>query len=486
MVPPIRIRALKDLPPRLGGQYVLYWLSANRRLNWNFSLDRALEWSRQLGKPLVCFEALRLGYRWASDRLHQFMLEGMADNRAWAAERGATYYPYVETEMDAGKGLIEALGRHAAVVVTDDFPCFFLPRMLAAAAKQLDVRFEAVDSNGLLPMRAADTVYPSAYAFRRFLQKSLAPHLASLPVADPLRSLAPVQTDPVPREIHKRWPFAAPELLTGGADRLARLGIDHSVKPAPTRGGVGAARRALEVFLDQRLGRYAESRNQPEEEVASGMSPYLHFGHLSAHEVFAALARREQWTRAKLSGKATGSRNGWWGMSGPAEAFLDELVTWRELGYNFCWRRADHDQYASLPDWARQTLAAHADDPRPSLYRLEEFEAAQTHDPLWNAAQTQLVREGRIHNYLRMLWGKKILHWSAAPQEAAEIMIELNNKYALDGRNPNSYSGIFWCLGRYDRPWGPERPIFGKIRYMTSENTARKIRVDHYIARYAP
>ncbi len=172
-------------------------------------------------------------------------------------------------------------------------------------------------------------------------------------------------------------------------------------------------------------------------------------------------------------------------MSEASEAFLDELITWRELGFNFCRRRKDYRSYASLPDWASATLGKHAADERKYAYSLAEFESAATHDPLWNAAQRQLTREGKIHNYLRMLWGKKILEWSSGPQVAAEIMIELNNKYALDGNDPNSYSGIFWVLGRYDRPWGPERPIFGTVRYMSSENTARKMRVAEYIERYS-
>jgi deoxyribodipyrimidine photo-lyase len=171
-------------------------------------------------------------------------------------------------------------------------------------------------------------------------------------------------------------------------------------------------------------------------------------------------------------------------VSAAAEAFLDELVTWRELGFNMCAWRADFDRYESLPAWARAALDAHAADRRPWLYAPDELERGTTHDALWNAAQMQIVREGRMHNYLRMLWGKKILEWSASPREALSVMIHLNNKYGLDGRDPNSYSGIFWCLGRYDRPWGPERPIFGSVRYMSSENTARKFPVKGYIARY--
>ena len=172
-------------------------------------------------------------------------------------------------------------------------------------------------------------------------------------------------------------------------------------------------------------------------------------------------------------------------MSESAESFLDELVTWRELGFNMAWQYSDYDRYDSLPDWAIRTLEDHSADPRPYVYELQEFEEAKTHDELWNAAQRQLLVEGRIHNYLRMLWGKKILQWTQSPQEALDVMVELNNKYALDGRDPNSYSGIFWVLGRYDRAWGPERPVFGKIRYMTSKNTARKYPVKKYIQKFS-
>ncbi len=168
-----------------------------------------------------------------------------------------------------------------------------------------------------------------------------------------------------------------------------------------------------------------------------------------------------------------------------AEAFIDQLITWREIGFNMSSRERNYDRYESLPEWALKTLAEHASDRRPWVYSLDQFERAETHDPLWNAAQRQLVEEGIIHNYMRMLWGKKILHWTSHPREALSIMIELNNKYALDGRDPNSYSGIFWTLGRYDRAWGPERPIFGKVRYMTSESTANKWNVKNYLKKYS-
>ena len=289
-------------------------------------------------------------------------------------------------------------------------------------------------------------------------------------------------------------------MLAGAAGSLAKLPIDHAVPAAPIRGGTIAARAALRRFVREKLSRYAEDRDHPDLDATSGLSPWLHFGHLSAHEVFRAIADDQDWAVDSRLGAARaparrgaprrpavrrGSREGWWGMSPGAEAFLDQLVTWRELGFNLCSRRDDHRSYGSLPPWARATLEAHARDPRPRRYDRPALEAAATHDRLWNAAQHQLLTEGRIHGYLRMLWGKKVLEWSASPEEALETLLTLNDRYALDGRDPNSYSGIFWCLGRYDRPWGPERPIFGTIRYMSSENTARKLRLRQYLERYS-
>jgi deoxyribodipyrimidine photo-lyase len=244
------------------------------------------------------------------------------------------------------------------------------------------------------------------------------------------------------------------------------------------QGGTDAANRALTRFLAERLHGYAGDASNPRLDATSGLSPYLHFGHISSHQILQAVLAREGWNPARISGRADGRRSGWWGVSVSAEAFLDQLITWRELGFNLCHFREDYDRMESLPPWARETLEKHAGDPRPYLYSRQELEMAETHDPLWNGAQRQLLQEGRIHNYLRMLWGKKILEWTSSPQEALNVMIHLNNKYALDGRDPNSYSGIFWCLGRYDRPWGPERPVFGKVRYMSSENTRRKFRLD--------
>lgn len=477
---------MNDAPVHSDRAFVLYWMIAARRAHWNFSLEHAIEWAGKLKRPLVVFEALWCGYRWASDRLHRFVIDGMRDNAAMFVGRPVYYYPYVEPSLDAGRGLLEALARHACVIVTDDFPTFFLPKMLRAVARRLDVKLEAVDTNGLFPMRATDQVFSTAHAFRRFLQKQLPNYLPESPLKDPLaRKRLPTPVAP-PSTILRRWRPASDKLLGGAGGSLKTFPIDHEVKVSPFHGGAVAAGKLLRDFLKRKLSHYSEDRNSPDQESTTGLSPYFHFGHISAHEVFDRIMQHENWSPSRLAPKATGSREGWWGCSAPAEALLDQVVTWRELGYNFAAHRNDYDRFESLPDWALKTLRKHERDRREHVYSLEEFEQARTHDPLWNAAQRQIVREGRMHNYLRMLWGKKILEWSATPQDALATMIELNNKYGLDGRNPNSYSGILWILGRYDRPWGPERKIFGTVRYMSSENTARKYNVKPYLQKYGP
>ncbi len=489
-VPAIRIRSCNDSAVRSDGRYVLYWMTAFHRTSSNFALQRAVEWCRTLGKPLLVLDVLSCGDPWAGDRLHRFALDGMAELAHRLARSAARYYPHVETEPDAGVGLIAALAQQACVVVTDDFPTRFTEQTAAAASRASPVLVEKVDANGLLPMRAAPRAYPTAFAFRRFLQKELRAHLAEPPKADPLKGARLAPPPRLPAAITKRWPTASRALLTAQPAALSALPISHSAAPVPVRGGMAPARAALKRFVTTRLDSYAALRNHPDDDATSNLSPYLHFGHISPHEVFDAVMAHAGWSPRRLAARATGGRSGWWRAGENADAFLDQLVTWRELGYNMSSRRADHDAYDaydgydSLPEWARRTLAKHAKDKRPYRYSLDELAAARTHDALWNAAQTQLVREGRIVNYLRMLWGKKILEWTAAPEEALATMIELNNRYALDGRNPNSYSGIFWILGRYDRPWGPERPIFGTVRYMSSENTARKLRCRRYMEKY--
>ena len=476
-----RLRALNEAPVRKEGDHVLYWMTAYRRPVHNFALEHAVARARELDVPLIVLEALRVGYPWASDRLHRFVIDGMAHNAAFFEKRAVAHHPYVEPEEGAGKGLLASLSEDACLVVTDDWPCFFLPRMQEAAADALEVRLEAVDGNGLVPIHRADKAFARAYDFRRYLHSVLEEELERWPAPDPTDD-AELKRASIPDDILERWPAASEALLGGDEGALASLPIDHDVAPVGYRGGHGAARERLEAFLDGPIDDYDE-RSHPDADVASGLSPWLHFGHIGTHEILAAIADREGWSPAEVEPETNGKRIGFWGMSEPLEGFMDELVTWRELGFNACVQLPDYDRYESLPDWARKTLREHEDDPREP-YDFETLERAETSDELWNAAQRQLLEEGRIQNYMRMLWGKKILEWAPSPRRAAEWMIHLNDKYAVDGRDPNSYSGIFWTLGRYDRAWGPEREIFGKIRYMTSQSARRKLRLKEYLERW--
>jgi len=484
-VPSSRIRALNALPRRADQRFVLYWMTAHRRLRSNFALQRAVEAARELQRPLVILEALRSDYAWASDRLHQFIIEGMAEHAHELRARPVVYYPYVEPAHGAGRGLLERLAQDAALIITDDYPAFFIPRMLAAAAGRVTARLEAVDSNGILPMRADAREFVTALSFRAHLQRTLRMHIAQRPAELDLGDLPTPAASLLPKDLTTRWPAASAEDL-GHPDRLiARLPVDHCVTSAPVRGGSAPARAALGRFLDGPLSRYAEDNRHPDRHGTSGLSPWLHFGHLSVHEVFDAVMTSERWTTRKLGKSGGGKREGWWGVAPGAEAFLDQLVTWRELGFNMCVSRPDdYASIDSLPAWARATLAAHESDRREQIYSLNEFEQAATHDPVWNAAQRQLTRDGWMHGYLRMLWGKKILEWTRTPTDALATMMALMDKYAVDGRDPNSYSGYTWTLGRYDRPWGPERPIFGLIRYMSSANTLKKLQMKRYLAEY--
>jgi len=244
---------------------------------------------------------------------------------------------------------------------------------------------------------------------------------------------------------------------------LSSLNIDKSVAKARSfRGGTSEAGRLLDVFIERKLDKYAELRNDPNENCLSGLSPYLHFGQISP--LYVALRVLE-----------TRSRND--------AAFLEELIVRRELSFNFVHYNREYSAFDSLPTWAKKTLHEHEADPRPSSYSLEQLESAETHDPCWNAAQMEMMVEGKMHGYMRMYWGKKILEWTRSPREAYEIALYLNNKYELDGRDPNSYAGVAWCFGKHDRPWR-ERPAFGTVRYMNDRGLMRKFDVGRYVKQW--
>lgn len=483
-IPRIRHSYANDHDVRENGYYVLYWMIAFRRPRYNFALQHAVDRAKQFGKPLVIFEPLRVRYRWASDRLHRFVIEGMRDNANHFASSPVTYFPYVEPKPGDGTPLLHRLAKKACTVVADEYPCFFLPHLITAVQDRIPARLELVDSNGVMPLRTPDRTFTVAHSYRRWMQKNILDALLETPREDPLKNVDLPKLDSLPSGITKKWPAADFDDLLDG-DGISNIPIDHEVKPCTNiSGGHVDAGKRLKQFVSKTIHVYNDDRNHPDEHATTGLSPHLHFGHLSAHEVVAAVLNQENWTPDQAS-PANGKNHGFWNTSEAAEAFLDQVLTWREMGFNLAFREPEkYDKFESLPDWAKATLAETADDERPYVYSLEAFESATTHDELWNAAQRELVRTGVMHNYMRMLWGKKILHWTKSPLDALQIMEHLNNKYALDGRDPNSYSGIFWVLGRYDRAWGPKRPIFGSVRYMTSDSAAKKLRLKQYVKRF--
>ncbi len=433
-----------------------------RRTNENPSFQHAVREAEQRGVGVWMLEVVRSDYPHASDRFHAFIQQGMADNEAACKSMGVGYHAHVETKAGDTKMMLQAVSKTASLIVTDDHPGFFIPRMLAAV--HVDCPVVAVDGNGLLPLSATPRTYPAAVHFRRHVQKSLPDHWWF-----PDRDVDADGAD-VPEELVTRWPHNPQE-------KLDALPIDHSVAAVETRGGSRAASDCLDGFDVDGYG----DANHPDAHATSGLSPYLHFGHIGTHQVVRTILDAADWS--PNWGPANGARAGWWKAPEPVEAFLDQIVTWRELGFVDQHHRPDNSSFESLPDWAKETLGVHAKDPRERL-PMDVLESAQTDDEVWNAAQRQLLQEGVIHNYLRMVWGKRFLEWSRDAEEAFQRMLHLNDKWALDGRDPNSVSGIAWVLGRFDRAWG-ERDVFGKVRYMSSANTVRKLRMRGYLERFS-
>lgn len=475
-----RVRRANDRPVSAGGDYVLYWMQIARRLDHNHALDHALAEAHLVGKPVVVYEGLRLDYPWASLRLHRFILEGMRANEEAARALGLAYWPWVERSPGEGRGLLTRLAARAALVVTDDFPCFIVPGQTRAVAARVEVAVVAVDTGSVVPLSRLGTTVSAAAHLRPRIHRAFAEaweHRAATRARVPAtaaRTLAP--------------PFEPAPLADLDA-LIEALPVDRSVPPvAATAGGGPAARRRLADFIARHLRGTAERRSHPAAPAQahqSGLSPYLHFGHIAIEEVVErVLASTGDWSPAVLNAHAVGRREDFFCRDADVNSFLDEALTWRDLGLH--WHRARGADTASLetalPAWARATLGAHAGDRRAYTYTPAEWEAGATHDPLWNAAQRELVATGTIHNYLRMLWGKKVIEWSRTPEEAYATLVHLNNKYALDGRDPNSYTGILWCFGLFDRPWAPERKVLGTLRYMSSENTAKKFKLGPYLA----
>jgi deoxyribodipyrimidine photo-lyase len=447
-----RVRKLNDRELREGARYVLYWSQMNRRVDSNHALAFAAELANQRGLPLLFYEGLTCTYPFANDRFHTFLLEGVPETARRLAKLGIGYVFYLRKRREHPNDALYRLAADAAAVVTDDYPAFLAVQHNRSVPLRLEIPYYAVDSSCIVPMSHFEKQEYAAYTIRPKINKVLGRYMVPVP----------------PIRMKKKWnalvsPLHCEVTNANVPELVAACEIDHTVAPpVEFRGGRKEAVRRLKRFLENNLRRYAKTSNQPSENSTSGLSPYLHFGHISSLEV--ALAVKEYAAEHKLI----------------VEEFLEELIVRRELAFNFARFGPKPDTLGALPDWAQATLRKHAKDKRDPIYTRDQFKRAATHDDLWNATQREMLRDGKIHGYYRMYWGKKIIEWSATHQEALDTMIYLHDKYALDGRDPNTYANILWCFGLHDRPW-KERPIFGMVRYMSLEGMKRKTDVEAYI-----
>jgi deoxyribodipyrimidine photo-lyase len=469
--------------PNTDGEYVLYWMQINRRFHYNFALEYAIGWANKLDKPLLILEAFSCDYPWATDRTHTFMIQGMKEHLDYAGRHNLNYVSFTEENTGEYEKLLRKLANSASLLITDEYPVFIMRERNEKYQDQFKIPYITIDSNGLIPLGVTDKDPYSAYLFRKIMQKNFIEAFTNPPKKNPLDELKNrerIDISDIDNEIKSTKELA----LNNIPLFVSKLNIDHTVKPIEWHGGRSAALGMLGQFIKNGLLEYDEKRNDPDEKKTSQLSPWLHFGKISEYEIVKNVLEHQPdgWDLDKITFNK-GSTGGFFNGDPNIDGFLDEVITWREVGFHFAHHRPDYDRFESLPDWAKQTLNDHRNDPREWEYTYEQLANSQTHDEIWNAAQTQLREEGIIHNYLRMLWGKKVIEWTPDPETALKYLIDLNNTYAIDGRDPNSYSGIFWCFGRFDRAW-QERPVFGKLRYMTSDSTRRKVKLKQYLTKY--
>ncbi len=454
-----RLRRLNDKPVAPRGDFVVYWMQAFRRADDNAALAFAVERANELGVPCLVYEALRPDYPHASDRLHRFVLEGARDTARRLAERGIAHTFFLPRTPGEARGVALKLASRARLLVSDDFPSFVVRTHNAKMAERAPCAFFVVDDCAVVPMALTARAEIGARTLRPKVTRALGAWLR--PLVEPTPAARP------PGRID--LPFAPVDLATADGRALDALvrscAIDHLVPPVDgTPGGSREAERRLAAFVRGPLATYDADHNDPSREAGSGLSPYLHFGMVSAR-------------RVALEARA-------WGRGAGLEAFLEQLLVRRALSFNFARSCPDHAEWTALPAWARATLEKHADDGRYEEISLADLEAARSPDALWNAAMNELRARGVIQSYARMLWGKLPLLWMRRPEQAHAAMVHLNDKWALDGRDPNGYANVSWCFGLHDRPW-PERAVFGTVRSMTSASARRKLDFEGYIERWS-
>lgn len=447
-----RIRQLNKASIKTGAKYVLYWAQMNRRVDSNHALLHAAELANRLKLPLLYYEGLTCSYPLANDRLHTFILQGVPETAKRLAKLGVGYHFYLRKHSSDPNDLVYRLATDAAALVTDDYPTFIARRHNTRVPDKLDVPYYVVDSSCIVPMRNMEKHEYAAYTIRPKIQRQLGQYLKP--------------TDRL--KVHHRFNAPNPawhiDVTRENVEKLAgECEIDHAVEPSLAfEGGRRTAEKALDYFLRKNLRRYAKARNEPAEHATSNLSPYLHFGQISSLEI--ALAVQEYAEAHKLV----------------ATEYLEELIVRRELAFNHALFAQGPESFEGLPDWAWETMQKHARDRRTPCYTRNQLELAETYDELWNATQKEMLLRGKIHGYYRMYWGKKIIEWSPSYREAFDTMVYLHDRYALDGRDPNTYTNILWCFGLHDRPWS-ERPVFGKLRYMSLEGMKRKTHVQIYV-----
>ncbi len=451
-----RIHPLSDRPPSTGGALVLYWMHHAVRGHENPALDVACLAAQQLGLPLLIYQGLAGRHRFNADRHHWFIVEGARDAHAEMAQAGLRAVLHVPADPAAPSPL-PALAARAALVVGEAFPAPPFPRWADRLAARIDAPLWLVDCACVVPMRAQPRRFERAFELRRHNQRAYAERV---PRPWPTLDLTPETWD-------GPLPFTPVDLAgVDPAALCAGCAIDHSLGPvAHTRGGSRAGYARWEAFKREGLASYHRLRNDAAVDWPRGvsrLSPYLHHGQVSPFRI-----AREA---AGIGGEG-------------AEKLLDELLIWRELAHNFALHTPEPESLEALPAWARETLLAHADDPRPALIDAESLARGHSGDRLWDLAQRSLLIHGELHNNLRMTWAKQSLRWSASPSAALAALIDLNHRHALDGSDPNSYGGLLWALGLFDRPFSPERPITGRVRERDTAAHVRRLDMAHYARR---